>query len=297
MAIRSSRVALALAGALILGLGTVSITPIVHAQDATPVMVAPPQDLLPPAEMEAEGQTAEINGVDIYYEVYGEGNGDPVILIHGGLSNGDHFVNQIPVLAENHEVVVMDSRGHGRSSFDDTPISYAVMAEDVLGLMDHLGIDKASIVGWSDGGIIGLDIAIHHPERLIKLIAYGANYIPAGVRTDVGDSERFNAYIEMAAGDYVRLSPTPDGFDAFLNNIGNMWATEPNYTPEQMGSITVPTLILDGLEEEAIYTEHALEMAHLIPTADLFLMSNIGHFAMFDKADEFNHIVLDYLGR
>ena len=77
----------------------------------------------------------------------------------------------------------MDSRGHGRSSFDETPISYELMASDVLGLMDHLGIDKASIVGWSDGGIIGLELAIHHPERLNKVVAYGANFDPTGVTT------------------------------------------------------------------------------------------------------------------
>ncbi|MCA9877457.1 MAG: alpha/beta hydrolase, partial [Thermomicrobiales bacterium] len=130
------------------------------AQDATPeaapAAIAPPQDLLRPNTLEAEGQTADINGVSIYYKVYGEGQGNPIILIHGGLSNGDHYSGIIPALVEaGHEVVAMDSRGHGHSSFDDAQISYAQMALDVLGLMDHLGIDKADIVGWSDGGIIG----------------------------------------------------------------------------------------------------------------------------------------------
>jgi len=295
MSHRSSRVALALAAALILGLGTVSITPIVHAQDATPVMVAPPQDLLPPAEMEAEGQTAEINGVDIYYEVYGEGNGDPVILIHGGLSNGDHFVNQIPVLAENHEVIVMDSRGHGRSSFDETPISYAVMAEDVLGLMDHLSIDKASIVGWSDGGIIGLEIALTHPDRLDKVVAYGANYDPTGVRLDIGTNEYFNAYIARASEEYQQNSPAPERWDEFVANISNMWATLPNYTDEQLTTITTPFLILDGQKEEAIDLNQTKLMGLLIPGAELILMPDTGHFAMFEQPDEFNQIVLDFL--
>jgi pimeloyl-ACP methyl ester carboxylesterase len=166
----------------------------------------------------------------------------------------------------------------------------------VLALLDFLEIDAVSLVGWSDGGIIGLDIAIHHPERLTKLVAYGANYVPSGVRTDIGENDRFNAYIEMAAGDYARLAPEKD-FDAFLANIGNMWATEPNYTKEQMGSITVPTLILDGLQEEAIYPEHNLEMALLIPNADLVLMGGVGHFAMWEDTEEFNEIILDFLAR
>lgn len=270
--------------------------PAVIAQEATPEAIAPPQDLLPEADLEAEGQTASINGVDIYYEVYGEGNDDPVILLHGGLSNGDHFVNQIPVLAEDHQVIVMDSRGHGRSSFDETPISYEVMASDVLGLMDHLEIDKADIVGWSDGGIIGLEIALTHPERLNKVVAYAANFDPTGVRLDIGTNAYFNAYIERASEEYQENSPAPERWDEFLTNISNMWATLPNYTMEQLQAITTPFLILDGEEEEAIDLNQTKLMALLIPGAELVLMPGTGHFAMFEQPEEFNQIVLDYLG-
>jgi pimeloyl-ACP methyl ester carboxylesterase len=244
-----------------------------------------------------ESGMAAVNDIEMYYATYGDPNNPALLLLHGGLGNADYFVNQIQSFSENYYVIAADSRGHGRSTMSEQQIGYALMASDVLALMDTLGIEAFNLVGWSDGGIIGLDIAINHPDRLIKLVAYGANYNPSGVRADVGESERFNQYIEMAAADYVRLSPTPDGFEAFLANISNMWATEPNYTEEQMMSITTPTLILDGMEEEAIYPEHALEMATLIPTADLYLMGGIGHFAMWDKTEEFNHIVLDYLSR
>jgi pimeloyl-ACP methyl ester carboxylesterase len=269
--------------------------PVVVAQEATPEAIAPPQDLLPEAQLEGEGQTANINGVDIYYDVYGEDNDEAVFLLHGGLSNGDHFVNQIPALAEEYQVIVMDSRGHGRSSFDETPISYEVMASDVLGLMDHLGIDKASIVGWSDGGNIGLEIALTQPERLNKVVAYGANFDPTGVRLDIGDNAYFNAYIERAAEEYQENSPAPERWDEFLMNISNMWATQPNYTEEQLQSITTPFLILDGEEEEAIDLNQTKLMALLIPGAELVLMPGTGHFAMFEQPDEFNQIVMDYL--
>ena len=139
--------------------------PVVVAQEATPVAVAPPQDLLPATADYGTGETAEINGIDIYYEVYGEGRGPGALAAQRAGQWGSLCQPAFPPLTDQHEVVVMDSRGHGRSSFDDTPISYEVMASDVLALMDHLGIDKASIVGWSDGGIIGLELAIHHPER------------------------------------------------------------------------------------------------------------------------------------
>lgn len=272
--------------------GSVSVA---VAQEATPVAVAPPQSLLPADADYGSGQTAEINGVNISYEVYGEGNGDPVILLHGGLSNGDHFVNVIPALAEDHEVVVMDSRGHGRSSFDEQPISYELMASDVLALMDHLGIDKASIVGWSDGGIIGLEIAINDPERLNKVVAYGANFDPSGVRSDIGDNAYFNAYIAAAAVEYQENSPAPERWDEFLANISNMWATQPNYTEEQLRSITTPILILDGAKEEAIDLAHAELMASLIPGAELVIMPDTGHFALFEQPAEFVRIVEEFL--
>jgi pimeloyl-ACP methyl ester carboxylesterase len=269
--------------------------PAVLAQEATPVAVAPPQDLLPANADYGTGETAEINGVDIYYEVYGEG--DPVLFIHGGLANGDYWVNVIPAITDaGYQAIVMDSRGHGRSSFDETLISYEVMANDVLGLMDHLDIDKFDLVGWSDGGIIGLELAIHHPERLKKVVAYGANFDPTGVRLDINENAYWNAFVERASEDYQTLSPHPERWDEFLGNISNMWATEPNYTEEQLRSITTPFLILDGAKEEAIDLNQTKLMALLIPGAELVIMPDTGHFAAFEQPEEFARIVLEYLG-
>jgi len=241
------------------------------------------------------GQSVELNGIQIYYEVHG--SGPALILLHGGLGNAGYWYNQIPVFAKDYTVVAMDSRGHGRSTFNEVQIGYSVMASDVLALMDYLKIDKADLAGWSDGGIIGLDLAINHPDRLNKVVAYGANYIPSGVNPDIGTNERFNAYIEQAAGDYQKLSADPSKWDAFLVNIGNMWATEPNYTAEQLGTITTPILVLDGEEEEAILTSHTIEMQGLIPGSELHLIPGTGHFAMWEKPEEFNQIILDYLAK
>ncbi len=270
------------------------------AQDATaeasPAVVEevrPPQDLLPTDWGRVEGETVNLNGIDIYYEVYGAG--DPLLLLHGGLGNGTYWANQIPAFAAEYQVIVMDSRGHGRSSFDETPISYDLMSSDVLALLDYLEIDQTDLVGWSDGGIIGLDIAQSNPERLNKVVAYGANFDPSGVRLDVGTNDRFNAYITQAAADYLTTSPEPARWDEFLNNIANMWATEPNWTMEQIAAIETPFLILDGEEEEAIDLNQTKLMAVLMPNAELLLIPGTGHFAMIEKPDEFNQIVLDYL--
>lgn len=237
--------------------------------------------------------TVELNGIDLYYEVHGRG--EPLVLIHGGLGNAGYWSNQIERFAQKYQVIALDSRGHGRSTFNEEPISYALMTSDVLALMDYLEIEKANIVGWSDGGIIGLELAINHPDRVNRIVAYGANYDLSGLRSDIGESVRFNAYIEQAAADYQTLSPDPTRWDAFLENIGTMWATEPNYTPAQLATITTPILILDGEEEELIEIDHVKEMAGLIPTAKLILMAGVGHFAPWEQPQAFNQIVLDFL--
>lgn len=234
-----------------------------------------------------------INDIQLYYEIHGDGT--PLILLHGGLGNADYWENQIPVLSKQYQVIAVDSRGHGRSTFSEQRISFALMASDVVALMDYLSIEKTHILGWSDGGIIGLDLAINHPDRLNKVIVYGANYGPSGVRTDIGESKKFNDYIEKATEDYQTLSPDPTRWDTFMENIGQMWASEPNLTAEQLGSITVPILILDGDNDEVIYTEHTKEMASLIPTAELTLVPGTGHFAPWEKPEEFNTIVLTFL--
>ena len=138
-----------------------------------------------------ESGMAPVNDIQMYYAVYGEG--EPVLLIHGGLGNADVWGFQVPALAESHKVIVADSRGHGRSTRSDKPFGYELMADDYLALLDHLGIDKVALVGWSDGGIIGLDIAIRHPERLSRLFAFGANYTPEGVKASVANDPTFNA--------------------------------------------------------------------------------------------------------
>jgi len=234
-----------------------------------------------------------INDIRLYYEIHGDGT--PLILLHGGLGNADYWEKQIPDLSRQYKVIAVDSRGHGRSTFSEQRISFALMASDVVALMDYLSIEKAHILGWSDGGVIGLDLAINHPDRLNKVVAYGANYNPSGVRSDVGESEKINDYIEKATKDYQTLSPDPTRWDAFLENIGQMWASEPDFTAEQLGSITVPILILDGDNDEFVNTEHTKDMAGLIPTAKLTLIADTGHFAVFEKPEEFNKIVLKFL--
>ena len=156
-------------------------------------------EMLPPtpaAIPAARSGHADVNGISVYYAVYG--SGPPVILLHGGLANADYWGNQIKALMPRRTVIVMDSRGHGRSTRDTRPYGYDLMADDVVGLMDFLKVPKADVVGWSDGGILGLDLAIRHKDRVGKVFAFAANTVPSGVKDDVEKNPTFAAFIKRA---------------------------------------------------------------------------------------------------
>ncbi len=249
----------------------------------------PPTPTLPKAERSG---TARVNGIKLWYAVFGHGS--PVIMVHGGLANANYWGLQVPVLAKHHKVVVLDSRGHGRSTRTSAPISYDLMSSDVLALMDYLHIKKAALIGWSDGAIIGLDIAIHHPARLTKLFAFAANSDPSGVK-DISKSPVFTAYVKRAEREYRQLSPTPDQFKAFLDNISHMWASEPNFTVDQLGHIRVPTWIVDADHDEAIKRGNTDFMFHHIPGAEELILPGVSHFAFLQRPEEFNAALLRFL--
>jgi len=236
---------------------------------------------------------APVNGIEMYYATYGAG--DPVLLIHGGLGHADIWSNQVADLMKDHLVIVADSRGHGRSSRTEEPFGYDLMASDYLALLDYLKIDKVDLVGWSDGGIIGLDIAMSHPERLDHLYAQAANITTDGVDPTVAEDAVFNSYIERMAGDYAKMSPTPDQFDGFVAQIGEMWATQPNWTDAQVAAITVPTAVVAGDHDEAILRPHTEKIAALIPGSQLVILPETSHFAMLQAPDEYTASVRAFI--
>ncbi len=195
------------------------------------------QTLPEPAPMPKAAQSgyAPINGIQMYYAIYG--SGDPVLLIHGGLGHADIWSSEVAILSKTHKVIVADSRGHGRSTRTDAPYGYDLMASDYLALLDYLKIDKTALVGWSDGGIIGIDIALHHPERLTRLFAQAANVTTDGSNPDVTNNKTFAAYIERSGRDYQKMSKTPDQFDSFVTQISKMWETQPNWSKDELGTI------------------------------------------------------------
>ena len=232
-----------------------------------------------------------VNGVRVWYASFG--TGAPVILLHGGLANSNYWGLEVPVLAQHHRVIVMDSRGHGRSTRDERPFGYDLMASDVLSLMDRLHIPKAAIIGWSDGAIIGLDLAIHRPDRVTGVFAFAANSNPSGVK-DVNKSPVFTAFIARAEKEYASLSPTPHEYKSFLAQIEKMWATQPHFDRD-LGDIRVPVWIVDADHDEAIKRENTLFMADHIPNASLLLLPGTSHFAFLQDPETFTFAVERFL--
>jgi pimeloyl-ACP methyl ester carboxylesterase len=277
--------------AFLLGLLVGLIVSSASAQPAQRWMTLPPTPTLPPAESSGY---APVNGISIWYATFG--GGPPVILLHGGLANSTYWGNQVPVLARTHRVIVMDSRGHGRSSRDSRPYGYTLMASDVVGLMDHLRIPQAAIVGWSDGAIIGLSLAMSHPGRVSRLFAFAANSTPSGVK-DVDKSPVFTRFIARAEKEYEMLSATPREYKKFVAEISTMWATQPNWTAADLAAIEVHTWIVDADHDEAIKRENTEFMAKEIPDAGLLLQPEVSHFSMLQAPGQFSDDVLRFLGR
>lgn len=252
-------------------------------------LTLPPTPSLPQA---ANSGYAQVNGIKIWYAEFGAGA--PVILLHGGLANSNYWGKLVPALAQRYRVIVMDSRGHGRSSRDQKPYGYDLMASDVLALMDYLKIDKAALIGWSDGAIIGLDIAMHHPQRLTKLFAFAANSDPSAVK-DVEHDPVFSAFIARARTEYEKLSPTPNEYDAFLKQITKMWDSQPHWSAADLAAIKVPTWIVDADHDEAIKRDNTLFMADSIPGSGLLIQPDVSHFSFLQDPQQFNADVLHFL--
>jgi pimeloyl-ACP methyl ester carboxylesterase len=252
---------------------------------------------LPPAMPAATDHgMVDVEGAQIYYARYGKG--DPVILLHGGLGNSDHWANQVPALAEKFQVIAIDSRGQGRSTRTKARVTYETMANDVLAVMDKLEIPRAALVGWSDGGEIALKLAIKHPDRVTKMFVFGANYNSEGSKPRSGrPAETFNAYAAKCRADYGKLSKTPKQFDDLVDWLLPVWRTPMGFTKDQLRSITVPTLVADGDHDEVIILDQIQEMAKLIPNAQLAVFPDTSHFALWQDPEDFNKVLLDFLSK
>lgn len=239
------------------------------------------------------GQYAEVNGIRLYYETYGAGS--PVLVLHGGTGFIETMHYQISDLSDDHLVIAPDSRGHGRSGDGEGPLHYAQMADDMVALLDTLKIEKADVVGWSDGGIIALDMAIRYPDRIGRIAMSGANFNTAGLTEEPDLASDPEGEAVAAQRDfYKRLAPDPAHWPVFYRKVIAMWASEPHFTIEQLGTIKARALVMAG-EFDGIKREHTGALSEAIPDAEEVIIAGASHFAPVTHHDEVNAHLVKFL--
>lgn len=241
---------------------------------------------------------APVNGVKIWYGVYG--TGQPVILLEGGEDSSDDWGFLVPALVQHgYRAIVVDTRCQGHSTCSPHTLNYHLFAQDVIGVMDHLGLRRAAIVGFSDGGVTGLDLAMHHPDRITRVFAYGANSSVAGeilsTPADPAARTRGQASDRWCEAHYREESPMPDAWPQVAARIEHLWQTEPHYTPAELHAIRVPVWIADGDHEAYIKRSDTDMMARTIPGAAELIFPDADHYALWEDPALFNQVVLSFL--
>lgn len=226
------------------------------------------------------GGYKKVNGMDMYYEIYGTGK--PLLFLHGNGGSIKSARAKIEYFRKFFKVIAIDSRAHGRSvNPSAATLTYTQMADDVRVLMDSLGIDSAFISGQSDGGILGLLLAIHYPQKVSRLVTFGANIFP-------GKKAVFDEIDDMVR-DTLKTTKDPH-----TKQLYGLMVYQPNITEQQLQTIKCPVLIMTG-DRDAIRLEHSLKIFYSIPNANLFVMPGASHFGSYQKPELFNKILLDFL--
>ena len=238
----------------------------------------------------AAGKYVNLRGFKMYYETYG--SGEPLLFIHGNGGSIHDFRNQIPYFARNYQVIIADSRAQGKSTDLTDSLSYEMMTDDLNALLDNLHITNCNIVGWSDGGINGLLMAIRHPDKVKKLAVTGANLWPDSTAVSPYMSDFVVKYYDHAI-DSLKKIKNPDAEMKNQVKLLRLLGHEPHITIAQLHTIHCPALIIGG-DQDVIRPEHTMLIAHSIPQSFLWILPNSGHSTPIFYKDQFNATVADF---
>jgi pimeloyl-ACP methyl ester carboxylesterase len=234
----------------------------------------------------AAGKFYDIRGFKMYCEVYGQGQ--PLLIIHGNGGSIDNFVNQIPYFSSKYKVIVADSRSQGKSKDPADSLSYEMMADDYAALLDALQVDSACVIGWSDGGINGLLLAIRHPKKVKKLAVTGANLWPDTTAV-------YQEVIDMVKPWYTSLQnnarKTPEQKNQW--KLVQLLLDEPHIPLTAVQTIQCPSLVIGG-DHDVIKEEHTMLIYKNIPKAYLWILPNSGHSTPVVYKEVFNKTVDDF---
>lgn len=231
----------------------------------------------------AVGKYYNIRGFKMYCEVYGQGQ--PLLIIHGNHGSINNFIYQIPYFSKRYKVIIADSRAQGKSTDNTDSLTYEMMADDYAALLEAMKIDSAYVIGWSDGGINGLLLAIRHPEKVKKLAITGANLVPdtTAVPQEVWD-------IALPAYNELKNKSNKTAADQNEYKLYRLLAEQPHISLEQLQSITCPTLVIGG-DHDVIKEEHTMLIYKNIPKAYLWILPASGHATPVIYKDDFNKVV------
>ena len=255
-----------------------------------------------PDQLTAESGYADVNGLHMYYETYGAGT--PLVLLHGGMLSIDlNFAGLIPTLAKSHRVIGVEMQGHGRTADIDRPITPAALASDIVGLLDHLGIDRAHVLGHSMGGAVTMELAISYPDRVLSVVPISVSVRVDGMHPDLSDPSKFATspimptqqdFMEFKA-EYERLSPHPEHFQEFMGTLSASNADLKGWSDEQLAGITAPVLLVQG-DRDFTLNEHGALMQQLIPGSQLAILPNTTHMQVTRRADLLLPMLAEFLG-
>lgn len=238
----------------------------------------------------AAGKYADIRGFKMYYETYGKG--EPLLIIHGNGGSINNFVYQIPFFAKNYQVIIADSRAQGKSVDHTDSLSYEMMTDDLNALLDKLNLKQCYVIGWSDGGIEGLMLAIHHPEKVKKLAVTGANLWPD---TSAVDPFVYNYALKLNKMGQDTIKKIKNVTPEMKNQLKllHLLTYEPHIKLEDVKKIACPTLVIGG-DHDVIRTKHTMLIAETIPNSYLWILPNSGHSTPIYYKDLFNQVVSDF---
>ncbi|MBK9985165.1 MAG: alpha/beta hydrolase [Saprospiraceae bacterium] len=231
------------------------------------------------------GKYVSMRGFKMYYEAYGKG--EPVLMIHGNGGDISNMLYQIPYFAQHYHVIVADSRDQGKSADPTDSISYEMMADDLNGLLEYLSIDSAYVIGWSDGGIEGLLLAMRHPDKVKKLAITGANLWP--------DSTAVDPWVVSSTAEYCQSLMKQPQTPELKHQIKliKLCVFEPHITTKQLAQIKCPTLVIGG-DHDVILPQHTMLIAQSIPKSYLWILPNSGHSTPIVYHDEFNRVIGEF---
>lgn len=242
-----------------------------------------------------QAEKFKVDDVTLDYEIIGKGQ--PLLVLHGGFGSKESMRSQIDHFKGDFEIIAIDSREHGLSTPSQKPISYERMYQDTLALIKHIDLEKVNVLGYSDGGIIGLMLANRNPQLVDRMVLIGANYHWMGLNENT-----FNEFSKMKASDFPgsikkdfhKNRGTLDRFEGYFDEMKTMYLTSPTMEPNDISRIESDVLIVAG-DRDFIDISHTVSMFQSIKDSRLFIVPGTGHDAIPDKSELVNLVMSDFL--